>query len=115
MLGEAGITNNFPDLVTSVIPHERGRVPSVRDRLDVDVKYPRATREKALMDWIYLGASRYSKIAGPPLDLEIERLDTPRLRRLARSMNLVEELKVWQVRKRKYDADPDVKANSSAE
>ena len=40
MLGEAGITNNFPDLVTSVIPHERGRVPSVRDRLDVDVKYP---------------------------------------------------------------------------
>ena len=142
VLGEAGITNNFPDLVTSVIPHERGRVPSVRpvraadiefrfhamparllneqageleDRLDVDVKYPRATREKALMDWIYLGASRYSKIAGPPLDLEIERLDTSRLRRLARSMNLVEELKVWQVRKRKYDADPDVKANSSAE
>ena len=40
VLGEAGITNNFPDLVTSVIPHERGRVPSVRDRLDVDVKYP---------------------------------------------------------------------------
>jgi hypothetical protein len=39
VLGEAGITNNFPDLVTSVIPHERGRVTSVRDRLDVDVKY----------------------------------------------------------------------------
>ena len=56
-----------------------------------------------------------SKIAGPPFDLEIERLDTSRLRRLARSMNLVEELKVWQVRKRKYDADPDVKANSSTE
>ena len=67
------------------------------------------------MDWIYLGASRYSRIAGSPPDLEIERLDTSRLRRLARSMNLVEELKVWQVRKRKYDADPDVKANSSAE
>jgi hypothetical protein len=87
----------------------------LEDRLDVDVKYPRATREKALMDWIYLGASRYSKIAGPPLDVEIERLDTSRLRRLARSMDLVEELKAWQVRKRKYDADPDVKANSSAE
>jgi hypothetical protein len=38
---------------------------------------------------------------------EIERLDTSRLRRLARSMDLVEELKAWQVRKRKYDADPD--------
>ena len=51
----------------------------------------------------------------PNRNLEIERLGTSRLRRLARSMDLVEELKAWQVRKRKYDADPDVKANSSAE
>jgi hypothetical protein len=142
VLGEAGITNNFPDFVTSVIPHERGHVPSVRpvkaadiefrfhsmparllngqageleDRLDVDFKYPRATPEKALLDWLYLGASPYSKIAGPPLDLEIDRLDAARLRRLARSMELVEELKAWQVRKKKYDADPDVKENSSKE
>jgi hypothetical protein len=46
---------------------------------------------------------------------EIERLDTSRLRRLARSMDLVEELQAWQARKRKYDADPDVKANSLTE
>lgn len=142
VLGEAGITNNFPDLVTSVIPHDRGHVSSVRpvkaadiefrfhsmparllneqtgeleDRLDVDLKYPRATPEKALLDWLYLGASPYSKISGPPLDLEIERLDASRLRRLARSMELVEELKVWQVRKKAYDADPDVNENSSNE
>jgi hypothetical protein len=142
VLGEAGITNNFPDLVTSVIPHDRGHVSSVRpvkaadiefrfhsmparplneqtgepeDRLDVDFKYPRATPEKALLDWLYLGASPYSKISGPPLDLEIERLDASRLRRLARSMELVEELKVWQVRKKAYDADPDVNENSSNE
>ena len=141
VLGEAGITDNFPDLVTSVIPHDRGHMSSVRpvkaadiefrfhsmparlfneqageleDRLDVDFKCPRATPERALLDWIYLGASRYSKIAGPPLDLEVERLDASRLRRLARSMDLVEELKAWQVRKEKYEADQDVKENSSA-
>jgi hypothetical protein len=35
------------------------------DRLDLDVKYPRATAGKALLDWLYLGESKYSKIAGP--------------------------------------------------
>lgn len=140
VLGEAGITNNFPDLVTSVIPHDRGHVSSVRpvkaadiefrfhsmpvrllneqageleDRLDVDFKYLRATPEKALLDWLYLGASPFSKIAGPPLDIEIERLQTSRLRRLAQSMELVEQLKAWQSRKKEYDIDPDVKENSS--
>jgi hypothetical protein len=140
VLGEAGISNNFPDLVTSVVPHERGHVSSVRpvkaadtefrfhsmparllderageleDRMDLDVRYPRATPEKALLDWLYLGESNYSKIAGPPLDLESESLDASRLRRLARSMNLTEELKVWQAQKRKYDADADVRENSS--
>lgn len=140
VLGEAGITNNFPDLVTSVIPHDRGHVSSVRpvkaadiefrfhsmpvrllneqageleDRLDVDFKYLRATPEKALLDWLYLGASPFSKIAGPPLDIEIERLQTSRLRRLAQSMELVEQLKAWQSRKKEYDLDPDVKENSS--
>jgi hypothetical protein len=140
VLGEAGITNNFPDVVTSVLPHERGRVPSVRpvkaadvefrfhsmparllddrageleDRMDLDVKYSRATPEKAWLDWLYLGASRYSKIAGPPLDLELERLDASRLRRLARSMGLTEGLKAWLTRKKKYDTAPDVRENSS--
>ncbi len=140
VLGEAGITNNFPDVVTSVLPHERGHVSSVRpvkaadiefrfhsmparllddrageaeDRLDLDVRYPRATPEKALLDWLYLGASKYSKIAGPPLDLELERLHASRLRRLARTMGLTEELAAWRARKRNYDADPDVRENIS--
>jgi hypothetical protein len=140
VLGEAGITNSFSDVVTSVLPHEPGHVSSVRpvkavdiefrfhsmptrllddragkpeDRLDLDVKYPRATAEKALLDWLYLGASKYSKIAGPPLDLEFERLGASRLRRLARSMELTEELKAWQAGKAKYDADPDVRENNS--
>jgi hypothetical protein len=140
VLGEAGITNNFPDVVISVLPHERGHVSSVRpakaadiefhfhslpsrllderggkleDRMDLDVKYPRATPEKALLDWLYLGASRYSKIAGPPLDLELERLDGSRLRRLARAMELTEELAAWRARRRDYDTDPDVRENVS--
>jgi hypothetical protein len=140
VLGEAGITNNFPDIVTSVVPHERGHVSSVRpvkaadsefrfhsmpirllderageleDRMDLDVKYPRSTPEKALLDWLYLGKSNYSKIAGPPLDLEFGQLDASRLNRLARSMGLVEELKAWRARKRKHDSDPSVIDNGS--
>jgi hypothetical protein len=140
VLGEAGVTNNFPDVVISVLPHERGHVSSVRpakaadiefrfhsmpsrllderggkleDRMDLDVKYPRATPEKALLDWLYLGASRYSKIAGPPLDLELERLNASRLRRLARAMGLTEELAAWRARKRDYDTHPDVRENVS--
>lgn len=81
--------------------------------MDLDVKYPRATPEKALLDWLYLGESKYSKISGPSLDLEVERLDKRRLQRLARSMNLTEELKEWQSRKRKYDTDPDVRENNA--
>jgi hypothetical protein len=140
VLGEAGVTNNFSDVVTSVLPHEAGHVSSVmpvkaadiefrfhsmparlldnragrpEDRLDLDVKYPRATAEKALLDWLYLGESKYSKIAGTPLDVEVERLDAARMSRLARSMGLTQELKAWQARRRKYDVDPDVRENIS--
>lgn len=140
VLGDAGITNNFPDVVTSVVPHERGHVSSVRpvkaadiefrfhsmparllddragrleDRMDSEVRYSRATPEKALLDWLYLGESRYSKIAGPPLDIEIERLNGPRLRRLARSMECVEQLKAWQARKKQYDLALDMRENAS--
>ena len=89
------------------------RAGKTEDRLDLDVKYPRATAEKALLDWLYLGESKYSKIAGPPLDVEVERLDAARLSRLARSMGLTQELNAWQARKRKYDADPEVRDNNS--
>lgn len=57
--------------------------------------------------------SKYSKIAGPPLDVEVARLDAARLSRLARSMELTQELSAWQARKRKYDADPDVRENNA--
>ncbi len=89
VLGEAGVTNSYSDIVTCVLPHSKDRRPSVRpvkaeriefrfhamparfldehagaleDRMDMDFKYPRATPEKALLDWIYLGASARTKI-----------------------------------------------------
>lgn len=139
-LGEAGITNNYPDIVTSVLPQYPGHWPSVRavrgkrsefrfhamparlldeqageleDRMDLDARHPRATPEKALLDWIYLGASPRTKIAGPPLDIDLQLLDRPRLNRLAKAMDLNTQLKEYLTRKREHDRDPEVQANAS--
>jgi hypothetical protein len=46
------------------------RAGEPEDRLDLDVRYPRASAEKAFLDWLYLGESEYSKIAGPPLAVD---------------------------------------------
>lgn len=127
VLGEAGVTNNYPDIVTCVLPQERGYRPTVRpvkaqrlefrfhampvrlldarageleDRMNLDAKYPRATLEKALLDWIYLGASPRTRIAGPPLDIDAGRLKKSRLRRLAKTMRLTPQLDAYLDRKR---------------
>jgi hypothetical protein len=50
--------------------------------------YPRATTEKALLDWIYLGDSPRTKLAPPPLDIDLERVHKRRLKRLAERMKL---------------------------
>jgi len=139
VLGEAGVTNNYSDVVTCVLPQHPNHRSSVRpvraeriefrfhamparlldaragaleDRMDLDVKYPRATPEKALLDWIYLGESPRTKISGPPLDINLKQLDSHRLRRLARKMGLDKELKAYLACKRKYDKDPEVIANA---
>lgn len=137
VLGEAGVTNNYPDLITCVVPQDAARSPSVRpvkanrvefrfhamparlldsrageleDRIDLDAKYSRATPEKALLDWIYLGASPRTKIAGPPLDIDAKRLDRRRLARLAKATGLVAALANYLERKQQYDKDPHVLA-----
>jgi hypothetical protein len=140
VLGDRGITNSYSDIVTSVLP-SRGRIASssrrviasgieyrfhvipirllndeagdIEDRMDLEVLYPRATPEKALLDWIYLGASPRTKLTGPPLDIEIERLDKRRLRRLADRMKLTKQFDAWRAQKQQYDADPSVRANTS--
>lgn len=40
-------------------------------------------------------------------------LNGPRMRRLARSTALVEQLKAWQAREKQHDLDPDVRENAS--
>jgi hypothetical protein len=140
VLGDAGITNSYSDIVTSVLP-VRGRIaqssrPVVasgieyrfhampvrlldaeagdpEDRMDLDVLYPRASPEKALLDWIYLGDSPRTKLAPPPLDIDVQRLNKRRLNRLADRMKLSRYLEEYLARKRKYDRDPSVRANTS--
>lgn len=141
VLGEAGVTNGYSDIVTSVVPIRSGVAPSSRpvcvegvefrfhampvrllndeagadeDRIDPQVLYARASPEKALLDWIYLGASPRTKLTGPPLDIELRNLDMKRLGRLGIAMKLARELEEYLVRKRKYDRAPDVRANQAA-
>jgi hypothetical protein len=139
VLGEAGVTNSYSDIVTSVVPL-RGRIaPSSRpviangieyrfhamplrlvdeeagaleDRMDLDALYPRASPEKALLDWIYLGNSSHTKLSPPPVDVDLKRLDIRRLKRLAGRMGLSTQLGQYMTRKRQYDEDPSVRANA---
>lgn len=141
VLGEAGITNNYPDIVTTVLPIHKGMAQSSRpvvarttefrfhamparllderaggltDRLDADATYPRATPEKALLDWIYLGASPRTRLAGAPFDIDIDLLDLRRLTRLAKHMKLESKLSAYFASKRRYDRAPDVRANADS-
>ena len=124
-LADAGLLNNPPVGVTAVLPLDSGptrprvgrvatnagtidfhAVPrrvleagSVADRLDLDrgASHPRATPEKALLDWLYLAVSPHSKLMAPALhDLEVEALDSRRLVRLSRVMNLERTLAQWR-------------------
>lgn len=142
VLGDAGVTNSYSDIITSVVPIRAGSAPSSRpvvadniefrfhamparllderagpleDRMDLYVLYARATPEKALLDWIYLGASPRTKLSGPPLDIDLGRLNKTKLARLAKHMGMSSELKNYLARKRKYDEDRDVQANDSLE
>jgi hypothetical protein len=139
VLGDAGITNSYSDIVTSVLPVQ-GRVAQssrsvvangieyrfhamparllndeagdLEDRMDLDVLYARASSEKALLDWIYLGDSPRTKLAPPPLDIDLERIDKRRLKRLADRMKLSKHLAEYLAQKRRYDQDPSVRANA---
>lgn len=139
VLGDAGVTNSYSDIVASVLPAQGRVAPSSRsvvgngieyrfhsmparllndeageleDRIDLEVLYPRATPEKALLEWIYLGDSPRTKLAPPPLDIDLERIDKHRVKRLADNMKLTEQLEAYLERKGRYDRDPDVRANA---
>ena len=143
VLEQAWVTNNFGDTVTCVIPLSAGMSnPQLRDRhtqagpfqffampahlvlpdrlgcktedaLDDRFDYPRTTPEKALLDWIYLGASPRSRLQRPPLDLDLDPLDRRRLARLAKAMKIEDKLEHWLQLWRAFQADPETQANAS--
>jgi hypothetical protein len=142
-LDEAGVYNNPPHGVTAIVPLDIGptrpRVGRVvtaqgpvyvraiprrileagdlEDRLDLDrgLAHPRATPEKALLDWLYLARSPHSTLSPPLLqDVEIDELDKARLRRLAKAMGLEESLTQWRDGKLVLRARPAEKERAKA-
>lgn len=141
VLEQNWILNNFGDVITCTVPMAPGlQVPNLSavktpcgrfqfralpwrlqepDSLPVDdwqdnrYAHPRATPEKALCDWLYLGASPRSPVGMPPLDLELDKLNKARLRRIAGTMGIKPVFEAWLSRKQHCDQDPDVRANTS--
>jgi hypothetical protein len=139
VLEQAGITNNFGDTVTCIIPTdpswpnpnigdrqtaaapfrffamhndlvEAGRQEDIRD---MRFNYPRTTPEKAFADWLYLGASPRSRMTRPPFDLDVGSLNMPRVRRVARAMQITQVLDDWMQQYEAFQADEDVRENSA--
>lgn len=123
-LDEAGHLNNPPTSVTAVVPLDRGTLRprvghvqtaagalqfhampralleagAIEDRMDLTRAgaHPRASPEKALLDWLYLARSPRSSVSPPALhDVDHDSLDKKRLMRLARAMNLDGTLALW--------------------
>ena len=139
VLEQAHVTNNFGDTITCVIPtHPSWPTPNIGDRCtkactfrffampadlveagavkdarDLRFDYPRTTPEKALLDWLYLGDSPNSRMTRPPKDLELQALNTPRLRRLAGAMRMTDSLDRWIEEYHRYQSDVDVRENSA--
>ena len=124
VLGDAGVWNNFTDWVTAVVPLSRrytipslGRVETSagifvfrglpetvleagreEDRLASGLTYRRATPEAALLHWLYLSNSPRSRMSEPPRDMDLTILNSRRLERLARAMQLSRVLEGWLIR-----------------
>lgn len=143
VLEQEGITYNFDDTITCVIPTDPSwtnpqvgerrtqagtfrffAMPArlVMDGADAKVRedvrdqrfdYPRATPEKALLDWIYLGASTRSRMTRPPLDTDLTSLNMKRLLRVARHMEIEPEPTRWLEMHALFQADPEVQDNQS--
>lgn len=125
VLGDAGVLNNPSRIITAIVPIDRNAPSPSRlgrrktkagtvhffgmprdileagkpeDRLEPIEAYDhvRATPEKALIDWLYLGASPRSRRTLPPhSDIDMEMLDARRLKRLAKATALEEVLHDW--------------------
>lgn len=125
VLGEAGVLNNPSQVVTAVVPVDRGAPPPrlgrhrtrvgvfhffgiprrvleagrAEDRLEPQdgFEHVRATPEKALLDWLYLAASPRSRRQAPPReDMDLSMLDQGRLQRLADAAGITGVLESWR-------------------
>lgn len=126
VLGDAGVLNNPSRVVTAVVPINAGAPPPARlgrrqtkagtvhfygmpravleagvpeDRLEdnPNADHVRATPEKALVDWLYLGASPRSRRPLPPRgDIDLEMLNEKRLARLANAAGVADVLANWR-------------------
>ena len=142
VLERAGALNNFGDVVTCVVPLVPGMAPPrlgehkalcgelrfygmpdrllnlehtlIDDHQDITYGYPRATPERALMDWIYLGYSFHSRLLPPPLDIQLHSMRQARLNRLAKSMGIQSEWNAWYHAWLQHERAEDVRENSSS-
>jgi len=140
VLEQSHVTNNYGDTITCIIPTDPGWPnPQIGDRrtaagtfrffampahlvderagrrpdiFDSRHDYPRTTPEKALLDWIFLGTSPRSRMTRPPYDLDLAALNMPRLRRVAKAMQITAALDDWLNHYEKFQADQDVQENS---
>lgn len=138
VLEQAGITNNAGDTITCIIPTDPTWTnPQIGDRKtkvgtyrffampahvsekcrhddiqDPKFDYPRATVEKALLDWIYLGDSQKSRLTPPPLDLDLSRMDSKRLLRLSKQMGIQNAYGHWIDLHESFSQDDDVRENT---
>lgn len=126
VLGDADVLNNPSRVVTAVVPIDPGAPPPARlgrrqtkagvvhfhgipravleagtpeDRLEDNphADHVRATPEKALVDWLCLGASPRSRRPLPPRsDVHLEMLDQGRVERLAKATGLADVFEEWQ-------------------
>ena len=129
VLERSGALNNFGDTVTCVVPQVSGMAPPkvgvritpaapfrfhalplavlhagaarLEDVQDLRFDYPRATPERALLDWIYLGASPRSHLPPPPADVNLRGMDQRRLTRLSRAMGIEDAWNAWVQKARK--------------
>lgn len=58
------------------------------DRLDGTRRYPRATPERALLDWLYLAQSNKSNLSEPPMDIDLSWINKRRFHRLIKAMDI---------------------------
>ena len=94
------------------LPFDLIHKAGVMDDCLEQLPYQRATPEKAFLDWLYLGATPRSHMTPPPLDLDYDRLDQARLKRLAMGMDLTGPLNQWLAGKAVHDRAPGARLNA---